>query len=52
MPKRLLEDPIPDGPSKGHVHRLAELLPQYYAERGWSEEGIPTEAKLAKLGIT
>lgn len=51
LPKRLLEEPIPDGPSKGHVHRLAELLPQYYAERGWSDEGIPTEAKLANLGI-
>jgi aldehyde:ferredoxin oxidoreductase len=51
LPRRLLEEPIPEGPSKGHVHRLAELLPQYYKERGWSEEGIPTEAKLAQLGI-
>jgi len=51
LPKRLLEEPIPDGPSKGHVHRLSELLPQYYKERGWREEGIPTEAKLAQLGI-
>ncbi|MHC4744842.1 MAG: aldehyde ferredoxin oxidoreductase family protein, partial [Planctomycetota bacterium] len=51
LPRRLLEEPIPDGPSKGHVHRLAELLPQYYQVRGWSEEGIPTEAKLAQLGI-
>jgi aldehyde:ferredoxin oxidoreductase len=51
LPKRLLEEPIPDGPSKGHVHRLPELLPQYYKERGWNEKGIPTEERLTKLGI-
>ncbi len=52
LPSRLLNDPIPDGPSKGHVHRLPDLLPKYYQERGWTEEGIPAEAKLAQLGIT
>lgn len=51
LPKRFLEEPIPDGPSKGHVHQLAKLLPQYYRERGWDEQGIPTDAKLVKLGI-
>ncbi|MHC4758372.1 MAG: aldehyde ferredoxin oxidoreductase family protein [Planctomycetota bacterium] len=51
LPKRLLKEPIPEGPSKGHVHRLSELLPQYYKERGWSEKGIPTDGKLAGLGI-
>jgi len=51
LPKRLLTEPISDGPSKGHVHRLAELLPQYYKERGWNEKGIPTEDRLTKLGI-
>ena len=51
LPKRLLEEPISEGPSKGHVHRLAEMLGQYYKERGWDEKGIPTEAKLSQLGI-
>lgn len=51
LPKRLLEEPIPEGASKGHVHRLAELLPQYYKERGWDESGIPTESKLAQLKL-
>jgi len=51
LPKRLLEDPIPEGPSKGNVHRLSELLPEYYVARGWDEKGVPTEDRLAKLGL-
>jgi len=51
LPKRLLNEPIPDGPSKGNVHRLAELLPEYYRERGWTEQGRPTAEKLAELGL-
>lgn len=51
LPKRLLEEPIPDGPSKGEVHRLDVLLPEYYSVRGWSKEGIPTEETLKKLGL-
>ncbi|SHJ79011.1 aldehyde:ferredoxin oxidoreductase [Anaerobranca californiensis DSM 14826] len=51
LPKRLLTEPIPEGPSKGWVHKLEELLPQYYQLRGWDEEGVPKEETLAKLGI-
>jgi len=51
LPRRLVDEPISDGPSKGHVHHLAELLPEYYKERGWSEKGLPSEEKLAQLGI-
>ncbi|KUO70826.1 MAG: aldehyde ferredoxin oxidoreductase [Desulfosporosinus sp. BRH_c37] len=51
LPKRLLEDPIPSGPSKGSVHRLPELLPAYYAERGWDVAGVPTAETLKNLGI-
>ncbi len=51
LPRRLLADPIPSGPCKGHVHRLPELLPEYYKERGWDEKGLPTEKKLAQLDI-
>lgn len=50
LPKRLLEEPIPDGPSKGEVNRLAELLPEYYSLRGWVD-GAPTKETLNKLGI-
>lgn len=51
LPKRLLEDPMPDGPSKGWVHKLAELLPEYYSLRGWGKDGRPTAEKLAALGV-
>lgn len=50
LPKRLLEDPIPDGPSKGHVTKLSLMLPEYYELRGWVD-GAPTAETLKKLGI-
>ncbi len=51
LPKRLLEEPMPDGPNKGHVVRLSEMLPRYYKIRGWDEKGYPTDEKLKELGI-
>lgn len=50
LPKRLLEEPIPDGPSKGEVSKLHILLPQYYELRGW-EKAFPTEATLKRLDL-
>ncbi len=51
LPKRFLEDPMPAGPSKGHLHRLKELLPKYYEIRGWDAEGVPTNEKKKALGL-
>ena len=51
LPKRLLTEPIPSGPAKGQVSRLAEMLPEYYSVRGWDENGVPTPAKLAELSL-
>lgn len=50
LPKRLLEEPMPEGPTKGEVTRLDVLLPEYYAVRGW-DKGIPTDEKLTELGL-
>ncbi len=50
LPKRLLETPIPDGPSKGMVSKLDVILPEYYKERGW-ENAFPTEETKARLGL-
>jgi aldehyde:ferredoxin oxidoreductase len=51
LPKRLLEEPMPEGPGKGRVNRLHEMLPEYYSLRGWDENGVPTEKKLKALGL-
>ena len=51
LPRRLLNEPVADGPAKGQVHRLGEMLPQYYRERGWSDDGIPTQETLAALDL-
>lgn len=51
LPKRLLEEPIVDGPSKGWVTKLSETLPDYYKVRGWSEDGVPKDDKLSALGL-
>lgn len=50
LPKRLLEEPISNGPSAGMVSQLSTMLPEYYQERGW-ENAFPTEETLEKLGL-
>jgi aldehyde:ferredoxin oxidoreductase len=51
LPPRMLEEPIPSGPSKGEVCELDRMLPEYYKLRGWDEEGRPTKEKLEELGL-
>jgi aldehyde:ferredoxin oxidoreductase len=33
------------------VSKLGLMLPEYYAARGWTAEGVPTPATLARLGV-
>ncbi|WP_297461820.1 aldehyde ferredoxin oxidoreductase [Thermococcus sp.] len=52
LPKRFLEEPMPEGPNKGHVVRLKEMLPRYYRMRGWTEDGRAIkDEKLEELGL-
>jgi aldehyde:ferredoxin oxidoreductase len=51
LPKRMLEEPMPEGPAKGMVAHLDEMLPEYYRLRGWSSEGVPKSEKLRQLGL-
>ncbi|MHA2173238.1 MAG: aldehyde ferredoxin oxidoreductase family protein [Candidatus Hodarchaeales archaeon] len=51
LPKRLLEDPLPDGPAKGHVVNLDPMLDAYYQYRGWDQDGRPTDETLTRLGL-
>lgn len=52
LPRRLLEDPLPEGPAEGHVNNLEFLLDPYYEFRGWDKAtGKPTPEKLRELGL-
>jgi aldehyde:ferredoxin oxidoreductase len=51
LPRRLTHEPLTEGPAKGKVSHLEEMLEEYYQERGWTREGIPTESKLKELGL-
>ncbi|NML86422.1 aldehyde ferredoxin oxidoreductase family protein [Polaromonas sp.] len=51
LPKRLLTEPAKTGPAKGKVNMLAEMLPKYYAARGWDSEGVPTPETRARLSL-
>ena len=41
LPPRLLEEPVPEGPSKGWVSHLEPMLKEYYRARGWDDNGVP-----------
>ncbi len=51
LPKRMLETPAPTGNAKGKVNELGKMLPEYYSFRGWTEEGVPSNETLARLGL-
>jgi len=51
LPQRMLEEPMPEGPARGHVVELEAMLDRFYALRGWDENGIPTQDKLEALGL-
>ncbi|MDI6846908.1 MAG: aldehyde ferredoxin oxidoreductase family protein [Candidatus Bathyarchaeia archaeon] len=50
LPPRLLKEPMPEGPVKGHVADLEKMLDEYYKVRGW-KDGKPTKEKLKELGL-
>ncbi|MDP2918685.1 MAG: aldehyde ferredoxin oxidoreductase family protein [Dehalococcoidia bacterium] len=51
LPRRLLEEPLKQGPAKGRVVNLAPMLAEYYRFRSWNAEGVPTKEKLKQLGL-
>ena len=51
LPYRMLHEPLPDGPGKGKVVELDKMLREFYAARGWDQNGVPTQEKLAELGL-
>jgi aldehyde:ferredoxin oxidoreductase len=51
LPDRMLMEPMTEGPAKGHVVELGEMLPDFYSLRGWDLKGVPTDEKLQSLGL-
>jgi aldehyde:ferredoxin oxidoreductase len=52
LPRRLTHVPAPEGPSKGQVVELDQMLDEYYEQRGWHlETGLPKKETLHRLGL-
>lgn len=51
LPKRLLTEPAKTGPATGLVSKLPEMLPQYYAARGWNADGTLKPETRTRLGL-
>ncbi len=54
LPYRVMHEPIPDGPAEGMYcppDELAEMLDDYYAVRGWDDDGVPTPETLDRLDL-
>lgn len=55
LPAKVMSTPVPDDTvSKGSYITQKELdfmLDDYYASRGWTEEGVPTLEKLKEIGL-
>jgi aldehyde:ferredoxin oxidoreductase len=51
LPPRLLNEAAKTGPAKGLTSKLPEMLPKYYAARGWDTEGRLTAQSRSKLGL-
>ena len=50
LPKRLIQTPIQNGPSRGMLSHLPLTLPEYYEARGWVN-AFPPDETLKKLGL-
>jgi aldehyde:ferredoxin oxidoreductase len=54
LPRRILEEAVPSGPIAGRVlteEMYNRLLDDYYRERGWTNDGVPEEETIERLGI-
>ena len=52
LPERFMKEPVPDGPSKGQLFEMEQLLNDYYTARGWDiKTGVPQKAKLEELDL-
>jgi aldehyde:ferredoxin oxidoreductase len=52
LPQRLLKEAAKTGPAEGRVNDLNKMLPEYYELRGWSSDGVPTDATRQRFGLS
>jgi aldehyde:ferredoxin oxidoreductase len=51
LPDRMLNEPVSGGPSEGFTVKLAPMLEEYYAFRGWDKNGVPKPEKIKELSL-
>jgi aldehyde:ferredoxin oxidoreductase len=51
LPKRMLHEPVLEGPSEGFTVKLDPMLEEYYAFRGWDQNGVPKPDILRELSL-
>lgn len=51
LPRRLLKEAMPTGPSQGNTVPLNQMLDEYYDLMGWDSNGIPSEQRMQELGL-
>ena len=51
LPRRLLKEAMPTGPSQGNTVPLARMLDEYYELMGWDANGVPTRERMQVLGL-
>jgi len=51
LPERILTQSLASGGTKGYLPDQEKMLKEYYQERGWDENGVPTPGKLRELAL-
>jgi len=54
MPERITKEAVPSGPIAGRTlteEMYAVMLDEYYQQRGWDPDGVPTEETIDRLGL-
>jgi aldehyde:ferredoxin oxidoreductase len=51
LPPRLLNEAAKTGPAQGLTSKLPEMLPKYYAARGWNADGTLKPETRTRLGL-
>jgi aldehyde:ferredoxin oxidoreductase len=51
VPARMLREKRREGGSAENLPPFSDMLDEYYAYRGWDQNGVPTKGKLDELGL-